>query len=121
LPLLQPGALGGAIPPGDTFEPDFTSGQLNISRQSWQRRADISLVKDLKISERVALKYHRAVFNVTNTASFDIPIENVSQNQYYDDFPTEGQPLYNAPVGLGQVSKTIGGPRRIQMALHLAF
>jgi hypothetical protein len=121
LPLLQPGDLGGAIPPGDTFETDFTSGQRNIFRQAWQKRADISLVKDLKISERVSLKYTMDVFNVTNTTSFDIPIDNVSQNQYYNDFPTQGQPLYNAPYGLGQVNKTIGGPRQIQMSLHLTF
>ena len=121
LPLLQPGALGRAIPPGDTFETDFTSGQRNIFRQAWQKRADISLVKDLRLTERVSLKYTLDVFNVTNTASFDIPIDNVSQNQYYNDFPAEGQPLYNAPFGLGAVNKTIGGPRQIQMALHLAF
>jgi hypothetical protein len=121
LPLLQPGDLGGAIAPGDTFETNFTSGQRNIFRQAWQKRADISLVKDTRISERVYLKYSLDVFNVTNTASFDIPIDNVSQNQYYNDFPTQGQPLYNAPVGLGAVNKTIGGPRQIQMALHLGF
>jgi len=121
LPLLQPGDLGGAIPPGDTFETNFTSGQRNIFRQAWQKRADISLVKDLRITERVSLKCSLDAFNVTNTTSFDIPIDNVSQNQYYNDFPTEGQPLYNAPYGLGATNKTIGGPRQIQMALHLAF
>jgi len=121
LPLLQPGDLGGAIAPGDTYETNFTSGQRNIFRQTWQKRADISLVKDLKINERINLKYSLDAFNVTNTASFDIPIDNVSQNQYYNDFPVQGQPLYNAPYGLGQVNKTIGGPRQIQMALHLAF
>jgi hypothetical protein len=121
LPLLQPGDLGGAIPPGDTFETNFTSGQRNIFRQAWQRRTDVSIVKDTRITERVSLKYTLDVFNLTNTASFDIPIDNVSQNQYYNDFPTQGQPLYNAPVGLGQVNKTIGGPRQIQMSLHLAF
>jgi hypothetical protein len=121
LPLLQPGDLGGAIAPGDTFETNFTSGQRNIFRQAWQKRADISLVKDMKITERVSLKYTMDVFNVTNTASFDIPIDNVSQNEYYNDFPTEGQPLYNAPFGLGATNKTIGGPRQIQMSLRLAF
>ncbi len=133
LPLLQPGDLGGAIPPGDLYETDFTSGQRNIFRQAWQRRADISVVKDLKLTERFSLKYQMDVFNLTNTASFDIPIDNVSQNQYYDDFPVEGTPalptsctntnagFYNCPAGLGAVNKTIGGPRQIQMALHLLF
>ncbi len=133
LPLLQPGDLNGAIPPGDLYETNFTSGQRNIFRQAWQKRTDISLVKDTKITERVSLKYSFDVFNLTNTASFDIPIDNVSQNQYYNDFPTYGTPamatscggsntgFYNCPAGLGQVNKTIGGPRQIQMALHLAF
>ncbi|MGO9271563.1 MAG: carboxypeptidase regulatory-like domain-containing protein [Terriglobia bacterium] len=121
LPLLQPGDLGGAIPPGDTFETNFTSGQRNIFRQAWQRRTDISLVKTLQVSERFSLKYTLDVFNLTNTASYDIPIDDVSQNENYNDYPIEGQPLYNAPFGLGAVNKTIGGPRQVQMSLRLFF
>ena len=121
LPLLNPGDLGGAIPPGDTFETNFTTGQRNIFRQAWQKRADISLVKNTQISDRYSLKYTFDVFNVTNTASFDIPIDDVSQNAYYNQFPVIGQPLYNAPAGLGVVNKTIGAPRQIQMTLHFVF
>jgi hypothetical protein len=135
LPLLQPGDLNGAIPPGDTFETNFSQDGRNLFRQAWQRRTDISLVKDLLITERVTLKYTLDVFNLTNTASFDIPIDNVSQNVGYNDFPTEGTtPLptcpatssspasfYNCPAGLGVTNKTIGGPRQIQMSLHLGF
>ena len=29
--------------------------------------------------------------------------------------------FYNCPVGLGAVNKTIGGPRQVQMGLHLIF
>jgi hypothetical protein len=135
LPLLQPGDLNGAIPPGDTFETNFSQDGRNLFRQAWQRRTDISLVKDLLITERITLKYTLDVFNLTNTASFDIPIDNVSQNVGYNDFPTEGTtPLptcpatssspasfYNCPAGLGVTNKTIGGPRQIQMSLHLGF
>jgi hypothetical protein len=133
LPLLQPGDLNGGIPPGDTFETNFTGGERNDFRQAWQKRADISIVKDLKITERFTLKYTLDIFNLTNTASFDVPIDNVSQNQGYNDTPIEGTtPLptscsntntgfYNCPAGLGGVNKTIGGPRQIQMSLHLAF
>jgi hypothetical protein len=121
LPLLSPGDLGGAIPPGDTFETNFTNGQRNIFRQSWQKRADISIVKDTQLSERVSMKYSFDVFNVTNTSSFDVPIDDVSQNQYYNDFPTQGTQLYNAPYGLGTVNKTIGSPRQTQMSLSFAF
>jgi hypothetical protein len=135
LPLLNPGDLGGGIPAGDTFETSFTSGQRNIFRQSWQRRADISLVKVTQITERVAVKYTLDVFNLTNTASFDVPIDDVTQNAGYDDFPVEGTSVlpsgcgttnsvnnfYSCGVGLGAVNKTIGSPRQIQMSLRLDF
>jgi hypothetical protein len=121
LPLLQPGALNGAIPAPDTFETNFTNGQRNIFRQSWQRRADISFAKLTQLTERYSLKYTFDIFNVTNTTSFDIPIDDVSQNEFYNNFPVEGQPLYNPPSGLGIVNKAIGSPRQIQMTLHLVF
>jgi carboxypeptidase family protein len=135
LPLLSPGDLGGAIPPGDLYETNFTTGQRNIFRQTWQRRADISLVKTTKLKERLTLKYTLDVFNLTNTSSFDIPIDNVSQNLFFNDFPVFGQParptscditnigLYSCPTvsGLGIVNKTIGGPRQVQMSLKLLF
>jgi len=134
LPLLAPGDLNGAIPPGDTFETNFTTGQRNIFRQAWQRRADISFVKNTQINERVSLKYSFDVFNLTNTPSFDLPLDDVSQNQYYNNAPIEGTPalpnscpastnssFYNCPFGLGVVNKTIGSPRQIQMSLSLQF
>ena len=144
LPLLQPGDLNGAIPPETTdangnpatFETNFSSTGRNLFRQAWQRRTDVSLVKDVLITERVKVKFTFDVFNLTNTASFDIPIDNVSQNVGYNDYPTAGTPplptncsnpsnpnrgFYNCPSGLGVVNKTIGGPRQIQMSLHLAF
>lgn len=123
LPLLSPGDLGGAIPPGDTFETNFTTGQRNIFRQAWQKRTDLSLVKLTQITERAALKFSFDVFNLTNTSSFDIPINNVSQNLFFNDFPTLGSNLYSSPTlsGLGIVNKTIGSPRQIQMTLRLTF
>jgi hypothetical protein len=133
LPLLNPGDLGGAIPAGDTFETNFTTGQRNIFRQSWQKSADISFVKLTALTERFALKYSFDIFNVTNTASFDIPIDDVSQNQFYNQFPVLGTPprptacdntntgFYNCPSGLGVTNKTIGQPRQIQMTLQLQF
>jgi hypothetical protein len=135
LPLLAPGDLNGAIPPGDTFETNFTTGQRNIFRQAWQKRADISIVKNTQITERVNLKYSFDVFNLTNTPSFDLPLDDVSQNQFYNNVPVEGTPalptgcgtanetsgFYNCPFGLGVVNKTIGSPRQIQMSLSLQF
>ena len=123
LPLLNPGDLGGAIPAGDTYETNFTTGQRNIFRQSWQKRTDMSIVKSMQITERVAAKFSFDVFNLTNTPSFDIPINNVSQNLFFNDFPVVGSNLYSSPTlsGLGVVNKTIGSGRQIQMTLHLTF
>ncbi len=143
--MLQPGALNGAIPAGDTFETNFTSGQRNIFRQPWQKRADISIVKLTKLTERLALRYSFDVYNLTNTPSFDIPIDNVTQNEGFIQYPQQGEAtvpgpkvcsadpsagpfntngnvfLYNCPSGLGQVTKTIGSSRQVQMSLALTF
>jgi hypothetical protein len=146
IPLLNPGDLNGAIPgassnnpAGDNFETNFTTGQRNIFRQSWQKRADLSIVKVTQLKERFSLKYSFDVYNLTNHPSFDIPIDNVTQNLLFNSTPTElpvGQSplptgcgtssqnvpsIYFCPTGLGQVTKTIGSSRQIQMSLSLQF
>ncbi len=121
VPLLAPGALNGAIPSNDNFETDFTHGQRNIFRQAFQKRADASLVKVMDLSDRYHLKYTFDVYNLTNTASFDIPGNEVSQNENFNNFPVYGEPLYNAPFGIGVVTHTIGSARQIQMSLRLMF
>jgi len=136
LPLLSPGGLNGAIPSNDPYETNFIDhGERNIFRQSWQRRADISIAKNTQITERYSLTYKLDIFNVTNTASFDIPIDDVTQNINFNGFPVVGQPatigkcdttftaLYVCPTlsGLGITNKTISSPRQIQMSLRLTF
>ena len=136
--LFNPGDLNGAIPSNDPYETNFIShGQRNIFRQSWQRRADLSVIKMTALTERYSLRYSFDVFNLTNTASFDIPIDDVSQNINFQGFPVVGTPptlnpcnqgfsgsLYVCPTtgsGLGVTNKTIGSPRQIQMSLSLTF
>lgn len=121
VPLLAPGSLNGAIPTSDTYETGFTSGQRNIFRQAFQKRADMSLVKMTNFTERYALKYTFDIYNLTNTTSFDVPGNEVFQNAFFDSFPSAGSQLYSAPVGLGTVSHTIGSPRQIQMSLSATF
>jgi hypothetical protein len=133
LPVLTPSAANG-VPPGDIFETNFTSGQRNIFRQAWQKNADISLSKLTQIAERFSLKYTFDVFNMTNTPSFDIPIDNVTQNLAFSQFPQTSQcqspvlsscagqsTFFNSPGGLGQATKVIGSSRQIQMSLALSF
>lgn len=133
LPLLPAGGLSGAIPASDPYETDFTTGQRNIFRQAFQKRADASLVKMTKFTERYGLKYTFDIFNLTNTSSFDVPGNEVSQNQNYNGFPVAGTPVrptacdasnvgfYNCPFSLGTVTHTIGSARQIQMSLKLLF
>jgi hypothetical protein len=138
LPLFAPGATvagqAGAIPSNDPYETNFiSSGQRNIFRQPWQRRADLSVGKTTKITERLSARYTLDVFNLTNTASYDIPIDDVSQNINFQGFPTVGTPvtggvdcegsLYVSTTcsGLGVTNKTIGSPRQIQMSLSFLF
>jgi hypothetical protein len=137
IPILSPGT--GGVPQGDNFETGFISGERNIFRQSWQKRADASLVKELPIHEHYILRYTFEAYNFTNTTSFDIPQNNVNQNQGFNNVPVAvastaaAQPtgcgtsnplpggLYNCPSGLGIVKHTIGAPRQVQMSLHFDF
>ena len=140
LPLLAAGGavngVPGAIPSNDPYETNFiTQGQRNIFRQPWQRRADISIVKNTRVTERVMVRYSFDVFNLTNTTSYDIPVDNVSQNINFNDFPVQGTPSASTPCdntftdlyvcanlsGLGVTNKTISSPRQIQMSLGVTF
>jgi hypothetical protein len=76
--------------------------------------------------ERYALRYTFDAFNLTKTCSFDMPGNEVSQNQNYNGFPVAGTPVlptcdasntgfYNCPFSLGVATHTIGSARQIQM------
>lgn len=135
IPLLPAGGLGGAIPSTDPYETGFTTGQRNIFRQAFQKRADISLIKTLTLRSKYNFRYTLDVFNLTNTTSFDAPGNDLSQNTNYDAFPVAGTPVlptgcgttgavnnfYSCPSGLGIVTHTIGAPRQIQMSLGFNF
>jgi hypothetical protein len=135
IPLLPAGGLGGAIPSTDPYETGFTTGQRNIFRQAFQKRADISLIKTVTLRDKYNFRYTFDVFNLTNTTSFDAPGNDLSQNSTYDAFPVASTPVlptgcgtsgavnnfYSCPSGLGIVTHTIGAPRQIQMSLSFNF
>ena len=140
LPLLAPGATVdgqvGAIPSNDPYETNFISQkERNIFRQSWQKRADISIIKTTRVNDRVAVRYSFDIFNLTNTPSFDIPVDNVDQNINFNGTPAVGTPSSSTPCdttftdlyvcpslsGLGITNKTIGSSRQIQMSLSVTF
>lgn len=139
VPLVAVGTDG--VPNGDPFETQFTSGQRNIFRQAYQKRADASLAKSISIHEKYKLKYTLDVYNVTNTTSFDVPSDNLTQNAAYNNAPTVASTYSEiaptptecqqgtAPPGtfyscqsiLGVTKHTIGSPRQVQMSLHFNF
>lgn len=142
IPLLAPGTSGvpacgvstTGAPVCDVTETGFTTGQRNIFRQSFQKRADISLIKDTTFGEKVRVRYTFDVFNLTNTSSFDIPNNAIglgfgNYSVPYDstmstaaNVAQQYQPLDQANnQGLGQVTNTIGGPRNIQMSVHVIY
>ena len=136
-PGLAPGGTEGVPPCGqstagaslcDIFETTFASGQRNIFRQGFQKRADASLVKTLKLTERAGLQYSLDVFNLTNTSSFDIPSNEPNFGTYnplpvYDASDPAGSfsAEYPSLPTFGYVHSTIGSARQIQMTLHLNF
>ena len=135
VPLLTPGDLNGGFRPAIRSKPISPRASATSSGSPGRRRADISIVKMTQLTERFALKYTFDVFNLTNTPSFDIPIDNVTQNLTFSQAPVQGTaPLptgcgtssattgfYFCPTGLGQVTKTIGSSRQIQMSLSFSF
>ena len=148
---LQPGQKGVPLPtslnePSDTFENDFVSGQRNIFREAFQKRADLNLNKTIQIGDRFTALYSFSAYNVTNTPSFDVPTNNLSfgegdvggSSAFGQVLSAPGaagqQTAYSAlypalvinsdgstPKTYGAVRNTIGGARAIEMSLHLNF
>jgi hypothetical protein len=133
--LKLPCARNLVVPPPWCQSPAKLFDERHADNPSSGECSDISLVQTTQLTERVLAKYRFDVFNVTNTASFDVPIDDVTQNAEYDDFPVAGTPVlptgcgtsnpvnnfYSCGVGLGAVNKTIGSPRQIQMTLQVSF
>jgi hypothetical protein len=128
IPLINPGDSG--VPPCgptttgtqacDTFETGFGPTGRNIFRAPFQNRWDFSLHKLFKINERFQLKYQLDVFNLFNHASFDAPNNNVTLNPCFNPNPCYTNPPPSTQ-NIGFITDTIGGPRVMQMALHLTF
>jgi hypothetical protein len=145
---IQPGQKG--IPactnnePCDVFETDFTPGQRNIFRQSFQKDADVSIQKITRLTERYSARYTFDIYNLTNSVSLDVPNNSASVGQSKLTLATGGTAvaygqvatstatqsadvsrLYVTPTiganSFGSVRNAIGQPRTIEMSLHLVF
>jgi hypothetical protein len=102
----------------DNLETGFGATGRNIFRGPFQERWDASLVKVTSFKEgRVTMKFQADVLNVFNTPSFDVPVNNISQYSVSNGVPTVRTP----PATFGIIQHTLGGPRTMQLALHISF
>jgi len=76
---VAPGQMGVPVSTGDDpqdiYETNFTQGQRNLFRQAMQKRLDLSLRKNFHVGGKLNLQYEFNVFNVTNTTSLDVPMD----------------------------------------------
>jgi Carboxypeptidase regulatory-like domain len=92
---LAPGEKGIPVSTGndpqDIYETDFApTNQRNIFRQAPQKRLDLSFRKNFKITEKWNVLYAFNIFNVTNTTSLDVPM-NQTQIAQSDGCSTHEQ------------------------------
>ena len=84
---VQPGQSGVPISTGsdpqDIYETAFNKGQRNIFRQAAQKRLDLSLRKNFRVTEKLGVQYDLNVFNITNTTSLDVPQDQAQIRQNY--------------------------------------
>jgi hypothetical protein len=82
---IQPGTLGVPVSTGndpqDIYETNFAPPQRNIFRQSPQEQLNLSIRKAFKFSERLGFEYQFNIFNVTNTTSLDVPMDQAQIRQ----------------------------------------
>ena len=124
VPLISPGTPGipCTIVSGsqvcDTTETSFGATGRNIFRGPFQKRFDMSLMKQTHLTERYLLKFQADAFNISNTPSFDVPSNTISQYSV----SSAGVPtLRTPPASFGFIQHTLGSPRVLQLSLHLVF
>jgi outer membrane receptor protein involved in Fe transport len=83
----------------------FTFGNAgrNILRGPGRVNLDLSLFKDIAITERVSLQYRAEFFNLFNTPQFGLPNDSIGN------------------ANAGTITSIVGNPRQVQMGLRLAF
>jgi hypothetical protein len=135
IPFLDPGQSG--VPPCgpttagttvcDTQETSYGGNGRNIFRAPFQTRFDVSLFKNFKITERVALKFQADAFNTFNHPSFDAPNGNFALNGCFNPVPCFPDPTTILSPGspntsnFGVIRQTVGSNRFLQLSAHLTF
>src|SRR5712691_3592562 len=84
----------------------FTFGDSgrNSLRADWFKNLDMSLFRDFPFGERRSLQFRAEAFNVTNTPTWGIPVNDL-----------------NNPTKLGSINSTRSTERQLQLSLKLYF
>jgi len=135
IPFLAPGQSGvpscgptvGGATVCDTQETGYGSNARNIFRAPFQTRFDLSLFKNFKLTERVAMKFQADAFNIFNHPNFDAPNGNFALNGCFNPLPcfpdpsTILSPGNPNPGNYGVIRQTVGSNRFMQLSLHITF
>ena len=134
VPYLNPGQMGvpacGPTVGGtstnfcDTVETGYGSNGRNLFRAPFQTRFDFSVIKNFRITERMALKFEADAFNIFNHPSFDTPNSNFTLNPCFNPQPcygTSGIVASGNPNNFGVIQQTVGSNRFLQLSAHLTF
>jgi hypothetical protein len=122
---VAPGSMGVPVSTGsdpqDIYETSFNTGERNIFRQALQKRLDLSVRKDFHLTEKLGMEYQLNIFNITNTTSLDVPMDQGQIRQNYacsNTATTAGNNCYPGDVYLnyGQIA-TSNQPSDQQSAL----
>ena len=82
----------------------FGNSGRNSLRADWFKNLDVSLFKDFPLGERRSLQFRAEAFNVTNTPTWGIPINDLNNHAQF-----------------GSILSTRSTERQLQLALKLYF
>ena len=82
----------------------FGNSGRNSLRANWFKNLDLSLFKDFPFNEKRSLQFRAEAFNVTNTPTWGIPVNDL-----------------NNPAKLGSINSTRSTERQLQLSLKLYF
>ena len=106
----------------DTYETSFSAAGRNVFRAPFQSRADVSLSKSTRLTERIAMQLRFEVFNVFNHPDFDAPNTSTSLYSVTRSGNIIKAVTVRAPTSsLGLIQSTLGGPRVMQLSVHFRF